>query len=160
ISSRHELQSARRVRWAISPPEGTWFQAIGDAGGPMVVSPDGSRLAFSALDAAGKTQLWVRSLDALQASPLQGTEGASWPFWSPAGRALGFFAHGQLKRIDVEGGPAINLCDVRVARGGTWGKDGSIVFARHVEGSLYRVAASGGAAVSVTQVDTSHQDTH
>ena len=58
--------------------------------------------------------MYIQSLDALKASALTGTEGASWPFWSPDSRSLGFFAHGQLKRIDAEGGSPIDICEARV----------------------------------------------
>ena len=157
---RPNPQFAHRARWIVAPPGTTSFQATGDSGGPVALSPDGRRFAFVAADANGKTQLWVQAVDALKATPLAGTEGAAWPFWSPDGRSIGFFAHGQLKRIDVDGGSALNLCDVRVARGGSWGADGTIVFAPHVNGGIYRIAASGGQPVAVTRVDVSQHDSH
>ncbi len=83
-----------RVRWVIGPPEQFSFHASGGGGGPVIVSPDGQRLAFVAVDANGKQQLWVRPLDALKAELLPGTEGASYPFWSPDSQSLGFFSNG------------------------------------------------------------------
>jgi eukaryotic-like serine/threonine-protein kinase len=147
---------SHRARWIVTPPNMTSFHAIGDSGGPVTVAPDGRRIAFVAADASGKTQLWLRDIDALKAEALPGTEGASWPFWSPDSHSLGFFSHGQLKRMEVTGGPAITLCTVRVARGGSWSPDGTIVFSPHVYGGLYRIPASGGQAVALEKVDPEH----
>ena len=72
--------------------------------------------------------LWVRSLDAGESRALPGTGGASFPFWSPDGRTIGFFANGKLKRIDVAGGTPLVLADAPNARGGTWSADGVILF--------------------------------
>lgn len=149
-----------RARWVIGPPEKSTFHANGVGGGPVVVSPDGQRLAFAAVDASGKQQLWVRPLDALKADPLPGTEGASYPFWSPDGHSLGFFSHGQLKRVGAEGGPVMPLCNVALTRGGTWSKQGVILFAPDYGGGLYRVPATGGNPTPVTQVDTSQHTSH
>src|SRR5262245_18642440 len=87
---------ARAIFSDILPPEKTQFNFGWEAGGPTL-SPDGTAVAFSAKDANGKTQLWIRSLDLLAARPLAGTEGGIFPFWSPQGRRLGFFADGKLK---------------------------------------------------------------
>ena len=156
--SRPTTPTATRMRWVLSPPEGTQFLATGDAPAPVAISPDGGRLAFVA-GASGKSQLYVQSLDALKATPLTGTEGASWPFWSPDSHSLGFFAHGQLRRIDADGGAPIAICEARVQRGGSWGADGVIVFTPETTTGLYRVSASGGQPVPVTTADPQH-DSH
>src|SRR3974390_3293594 len=85
------------VRSTILPPPGTTFRAEGNYAGPAVLAPDGTRMAFTARDDKGKTLLYVRALNSSEAKPLSGTDGASFPFWSPDGRALGFFAEGRLK---------------------------------------------------------------
>jgi hypothetical protein len=95
------------VRSFILPPEKTNFEFGGRRGARITVSPDGRRLAFVATTAEGGNLLWVRSLDALSAQPLAGTEGAAHPFWSPDSRFLGFFAQGKLKRIDAAGEPPL-----------------------------------------------------
>jgi len=143
----------RAVRAFILPPEKSSFNFTGNNAGPVAVSPDGRRLAFVATTAEGKNLLWVRSLDALAAQALAGTEGASYPFWSPEGRFIGFFAQGKLKKIDAAGGPALTLCDAPQGRGGTWNRNEVIVFAPNNTGMLYRVSASGGAPSAVTQLD-------
>jgi eukaryotic-like serine/threonine-protein kinase len=118
----------------------------------LAISPDGRRLAFAA-EEAGRQKLWIRLLDQTKAQPLEGTDGAVFPFWSPDGRSMGFFAEGKLKRIDVSGGPPQSLADAPVGLGGTWNSDGVIVFAPNALSPLYRVADSGGNPVAVTQLD-------
>jgi Tol biopolymer transport system component len=156
--SRPAAPAPVRMRWVISPPEGTRFLATGDAPAPVAISPDGRRIAFVA-GAPGKSQLYIQSLDALNAAALPGTEGASWPFWAPDSRSLGFFAHGQLRRIDADGGAAIDICEARVPRGASWGADGIIVFAPETTSGLFRVSASGGQPVPTTTPDQGH-DSH
>ena len=153
--SQPASQSSVRMRWVISPPEGTQFLATGDAPAPVAISPDGLRIAFVA-GTLGKAQMYMQSLDALKATPLTGTDGASWPFWSPDSRSLGFFAQGQLKRIDADGGAPIDLCEARVPRGASWGADGVILFAPESTGGLLRISASGGQAVPATNPDPVH----
>jgi serine/threonine protein kinase len=92
---------------SINPPENT-----GLVGGfPPALSPDGLRIVFAARGAEGEIQLWVRPLASPAAQPLSGTVGASFPFWSPDSRSIGFFADGKLKRIEVTGGPAVTLAE-------------------------------------------------
>jgi eukaryotic-like serine/threonine-protein kinase len=145
------------VRFTISPPKDTAF-----ASGP-VLSPDGRRLVLVASSRSeGRTSLWIRSLDAATVRPLAGTDGASLPFWSPDSRLIGFFAEGKLKKIDASGGPAETLCDAPNGRGGTWNREGVILFSPDVEAPIYRVPASGGTAVPVTRLgsDPSHRWPH
>ena len=96
--------------------------------------------------------LWVRALDTLAAQPLPGTEGAALPFWSPDRRSIAFFGQGKLKKIDVDGGPPQTLCDASNGRGGTWNRDGVIVFAPNATAALNRVSSAGGEAVAVTKL--------
>jgi serine/threonine protein kinase/Tol biopolymer transport system component len=147
-----ELQT---VRSSILAPENATFLFIGrPTAGPVTVSPDGQRLAFVAVR-DGKNLLWVRRLDSLTAQPLAGTEGVLQPFWSPDSRFLGFFAAGKLKKIDASGGAVLTICDAPMGRGGTWNRDGLIVFAPDITGAIFRVSAAGGAVSAVTkQADT------
>jgi serine/threonine protein kinase len=139
------------LRTTILPPPKTSFDFQLNHG-PMAVSPDGRRLVFAATSSDGNSQLWVRPLDSLAAQPLFGTEGASFPFWSPDSRFVAFFAGGKLKKIDASGGPPHTLADVPNARGGSWSPEGVIVFAALNTGlPLQRVSAAGG--VPATTVD-------
>ena len=93
------------VRFSISPPPGTTFNFGSSAPAPPALAPNGRLLVFGARDAAGKTLLWVRPLDGLFARAIPGTDGATYPFWSPDSTVVGFFARGKLMRIGVDGGP-------------------------------------------------------
>jgi hypothetical protein len=154
VYSRPAPQQAHAVRFALFLPENWSLAGTGavttGATAPVIISPDGQQIAFVAVNAEGKTLLWVRALDALAAQSLAGTEGASAPFWSPDSRTLGFFAGGKLKKIDVSGGPPITLCDAADNRGGTWNQDGLILFAPTNTSALQKVSASGGVPAPAT----------
>jgi Tol biopolymer transport system component/tRNA A-37 threonylcarbamoyl transferase component Bud32 len=125
----------------------------------MALSPDGTRIAFVA-NQNRVPLLWVRSLDAAESRALAGTEGASFPFWSPDGRSIGFFADTKLKRIDVEGGKPLVIADAPNGRGGTWNHDGVILFAPSVSGPLKRTSTRGGPVENATETGTSTGPDH
>jgi eukaryotic-like serine/threonine-protein kinase len=156
----HPAQTARSIRAVIDPPEKTTFNLTGDAAGPPVLSPDGSSIAFATTGADGKTALWVRPTNAVEARELPGADGATFPFWSPDGRSLGFFADGKLKTVDLEGGSTQIICDVPLGRGGAWGPDGVILFSPAPTASLMRVSANGGAPVPITKLDPALHTSH
>lgn len=148
------------IRTVIDPPEKTSFVLTGDSAGPPVLSPDGTTLAFSATGADGKTLLWVRPMNSLEARALPGTEGVTFPFWSPDGRSVGFFAGARLKTVDLNGGSVQVVCDVQVGRGAAWGPDGVILVSEAPSAPLSRVSASGGNPVPVTKIDPAHHTSH
>jgi Tol biopolymer transport system component len=156
----HPAQPAYSIRAVIDPPEKTTFNLTGDAAGPPVLSPDGLSIAFATTGADGKTALWVRPTNAVEARELPGTDGATFPFWSPDGRSLGFFAESKLKTVDLEGGSTQIICDVPLGRGGAWGADGVILFSPAPTASLMRVSASGGAPVPITKLDPALHTSH
>ena len=113
----------------------------------LALSADGLRLALVARGEDGRTALWVRSLDAPEMTMVAGSTDARYPFWSPDGRQLGFFAQNRLKVTDLLGGSARTLAETGPttdARGGSWSADGRIVYAPTFLGGLYAVAAAGG----------------
>jgi hypothetical protein len=110
----------------------------------IALSPDGSKLAFVATVAGLTPQLWVRPLDSTAAQPLAGSDDASFPFWSPDSRSLGFFAQAKLKIIDASGGAVQTLADAPQPRGGAWGADGTILYAPNPTSPLLRIPAAGG----------------
>ena len=120
----------------------------------LALSPDGRRVALVA-SSEGKTHVWLRAIDSLTAHPLAGTEDALNLFWSPDSRMIGFFAGGKLKRIEATGGPPQTLCEAADGRGGTWNRDGVIVFSPYAQTGLYRVSALGGVPVQITKIDAS-----
>jgi Tol biopolymer transport system component len=154
------VQSAQAIRTVIDPPVNVTVSLTGDFGGPPVLSPDGASVAFAATGTDGKIELWVRPMDALEAHKLPGTDGAIFPFWSPDGRSLAFFADSKLKMIDLNGGYVAVVCNAPFGRGGAWGPDGTIVFAPDTQTPLMRVSASGGTPVPVTQMDHSLHSSH
>jgi serine/threonine-protein kinase len=115
-------------------------------GAAAVLSPDGTVLAFIGQASDGRSQLYVRSLSQVQAKPLAGTDLARYPFFSPDGRWIGFFADGKLKKIATTGGAVVPLADVSDARGGTWAEDGTIAFVPGGKGgsNLQQVSSVGG----------------
>ncbi len=127
------------VRMSLLLPENSRVRAL-------AVSPDGQEIAMALLK-DGKDQIWIRALDSPEPSALAGTEGASDPFWSPDGRFIGFFADAKLKKIHRSGGPVQVLCDALAASGGTWNRNGDILFGGISE--VKRVSESGGEATEL-----------
>jgi serine/threonine protein kinase/Tol biopolymer transport system component len=127
----------------------------------LAVSPDGTRLVFSAGALGAQPSLWMRRLDGSQSEPIPGTEEAAFPFWSPDGQFLAFFADGKLKKVDLSGGPVVTICEAERAVGGTWGRDGTILFTPTPSSPLYRVPSSGGKPAPATKLDQKrHETTH
>jgi serine/threonine protein kinase len=134
-----------------------------------VISPDGARLAFSAIAGDGTAHIWVRRLDSLSTEMFPGTEGAFSPFWSPDSKSIGFFAEGKLKRLDLSGGAPQILCDAPGGLTGAWNRDGIILFGHLLTpggaspiangGPLYSLSAAGGETKPATEIDQSRQET-
>ena len=124
-----------------------------NVGTAAVLSPDGHMLAFAA-ESGGKSLLYVRRLDQLQATPLAGTDDAYGPFFSPDGEWIAFFAGNKLKKVSILGGAVVTLCDTPSGRGGFWSDDDTIVLQPNIGTSssgFVRVSASGGTPVQLTK---------
>jgi Tol biopolymer transport system component len=156
----HPTQSAPSIRTVINPPEKAHVNLTGDNAGPPVLSPDGSAIAFAASGADGKTTIWVRPANSLDARQLPETDSAIFPFWSFDSRSIAFFANGKLKTVDLSGGSAQIIADAPFGRGGAWGADGIIVYSASTQDRLYRVSTNGGTPAPVTTVDTSQHSSH
>jgi Tol biopolymer transport system component len=142
--------AATVLKFAVTQPENTSYP------GMPSVSPNGRYLTFSAVGPEGKRMLWLRPLDALHATVIQGSEGASAPFWSPDSQAIAFFAGKFLKKVKVSGGTPENICPAESSPGGgAWNKDGSILYAPSLSDGFYRVAAGGGKPQKVLKLDES-----
>jgi Tol biopolymer transport system component/predicted Ser/Thr protein kinase len=129
--------------------------------GFLALSPDGARLVFSANAVGAQPSLWVRRLDGAQAEPIPGTEEATFPFWSPDGQFLAFFADRKLKKVDLSGGPVVTVCEAERGLGGSWGRDGTILFAPTPSSPLFRVPSAGGKPAPVTKFNEKrHETTH
>jgi serine/threonine protein kinase/Tol biopolymer transport system component len=134
------------TRFQVPPPEQSVISMF-------KVSPNGRYVVIRTLS-EGRNRLWVRPLDSLQWQALQNTEDATYPFWSPDGANIGFFAQGKLKKIAVTGGPPQTLCDAPEARGGAWSVAGVVLFAPNIGGGLYEVSADGGVPEPATKITT------
>jgi eukaryotic-like serine/threonine-protein kinase len=132
--------------------------SLANPSGRFALSPDGRRLAVVASDATGRSMLWVRPLDAQVAQPLAGTEGASFPFWSPDSRFIAFLASGKLNKVDSAGGVPATLCDATLGATGAWSRDDVILFTPRGSAPLHRVSASGGQPSQVTTLDAAAGD--
>jgi eukaryotic-like serine/threonine-protein kinase len=141
--------SSPRVETAVVPPEGVFLDA---EGGGLAASPDGRRLAFVAHRGGGPRLVWIRDLGSASLRALPGSEGAALPFWSPDGKALGFFARRTLLRVSLDGGSPEVVAGDALEAGGAWAPDGSILYASGTSGAaLLRVPASGGTAVKLVE---------
>jgi len=149
--------AAPLVTTSLLPPPGIDYGFDVDQG-PPALSPDARRLAFIGLRRDGTQSLWVRELWLPAPRELADTAGASYPFWSPDGRRIGYFARGRLYTMDASGGTVRTVCDAAYPRGGTWGSGDVILFAQQWR-SIQRVPAGGGAVAEVTQLgkEASHR---
>jgi hypothetical protein len=151
------LPSAINV--AITLPRGAAAADPGRLLGPAVVAPDGSAIIISLKTTEG-TFLFIRRLDSNQLIRMEGTEDGSSPFWSPDSQHIGFFANSKLKRLPVVGGSATVLCDAPAARGGSWGRNGVIIFAVNQQ-ALFQIRDSSTEAKPLTQLDkTAGENSH
>ena len=140
-----------RFNWTLPPDTGL-------VSAPAV-SPDGRRIVWAAVSEAGFPQLYVRDLSSVESHALSGTTAARFPFWSPDGRSIGFFARGKLRKIASTGGPVTDIADAPDARGGTWSPAGVIVFQpNYRDAPLLRVSDQGGPTQPVTTVDLKLED--
>ncbi len=142
--------NARSARVSIALPEG---HELGSSHlNPIAISRDGARIAYVGLR-DGRNRIFVRALDALEATALEGTEGGDGPFFSPDGRWIGFFAGSKLRKIAVGGAALQELAEAPAHRGGDWGDDGYLYFAPTNIGGIWRVPEGGGTATEVTYVN-------
>jgi eukaryotic-like serine/threonine-protein kinase len=164
IARPRPVPGAAPVAFTVRPPSGGTFTPTESSveSAQLAISPDGRELAYVAAGANGISQIWIRAIGAVEAHPMGGTEGATYPFWSPDGRALGFFSGDELKRIERRGGPARALARAPNGRGGTWNAEGVILFAPNSNGVLRRISADGTGGADLTtlladRAETSHR---
>jgi eukaryotic-like serine/threonine-protein kinase len=149
---RGAAEPPRILKTELLPPENASF-------GDIAVSADGKWLAFTAATGS-RVQLWLRSLAGEEARPVESTDGASRPFWSPDSRFVGFFASGKLKKVELGGGLPVTLCQAPSGTGGTWNRDGVILFTVLGVPRILRVSASGGIPEVVLHTDPGQTDLH
>ena len=148
------------VHSSLLPPPDTAFDFNGDFSGPPVLSADGTQVAFCAHTAKERNSIWIQPLDSNVPRKLAGTEGATFPFWSPDGLSIGFFAEGKLKTIPVAGGPVSSIADAPNPRGGAWGADNTIVYSPDYRDPLWIVHTQQMDARRLTTLDQNLHSTH
>src|SRR5205823_4825857 len=142
--------SPRPMQFSIPLPPNTNTYRFDNLG--LAISPDGTRLVV-ALRAAGiGRQLYIRPLNSAQLTVLPDTRGAFLPFWSPDSKFIAFFADGKLKKVAAEGGPVQVICDAPSGRGGTWGRNGDILFAPTPYSAISIVSSGGGIPRALTKL--------
>jgi eukaryotic-like serine/threonine-protein kinase len=158
--SHNDHSEALTVEFKVPPPDGATAFAMDVA---VAVSQDGRQLALRGVGSDGKESLWVRSVDSSIARQLQNTAGAMGFFWSPDNRSIAFVSAGKLRKIDVRGGPAVDLYDFKalnVNSGGTWNRDGTILFGPAGFDPLYSIFPDGSHVEQITKVDSSRHEEH
>jgi hypothetical protein len=146
MSRRPQAQASGLLRFEMTPGNGLQMGMPAEA----TIAPEGRRIAFVCTDSLGTSQLSVRSLDALEARRLPGTEDARLPFWSADGQWVAFFAREALRKVRVDGGSPVVIAPAPDARGGVWLPNDDILFAPNRQGGLERVNAGGGRTEIVT----------
>ncbi len=126
-------------------------------GSALALSPDGSRLVY-VTSRGDTTQLYMRAMDSLEPTPVQGAEGGASPFFSSDSKSIGFFADAKLKKLSLPGGSAITLSDSPTPRGASWGSDDRIVFSPLTTVGLSSVSAAGTASEVLTQLDLEKEE--
>jgi hypothetical protein len=128
----------------------------------MALSRDGSLLVFvSPEENSAMPMLYLQRIGSSSVTLLPGTQGASYPFWSPDDAYVGFFANGKLQKIAIAGGTPQVLATALAGRGGSWGSKGVIIYTPDAEGSIQRINADGSGMVAVTQgIRTKEDETH
>lgn len=126
----------------------------------LAISPDGTQLVFSAVGPENHSKLWLRRLASLTPEAIPGTEDATFPFWSPDGENLGFFAGRALKRVNLADHSVRTLCAIGTGRGGTWSREGVILLSSGTLGPIYKVSAEGGVPAPVTTLHETHYTSH
>ena len=149
----------RSFRFAVAPPEKHTFPVLANTPSFLTISPDGTKLAFVVVDSAEHSMLWVRDLDSQSAQPIPGTDDAQAPFWSPDSRFIAFSDNSSLKKVPVSGGPVQTLASTQALGGGTWNRDGVILFSPSTLGAdIMRVSAAGGLPTPLIQLDPQHEN--
>ena len=127
----------------------------------LALSPDGSTLAYvSTEESSGLPVLYVQRVGSPDSRVLPGTEGASYPFWSPDGQYLAFFANGKLEKVALAGGAPQALTNVWAARSGTWSKNDVILYEPDSGSPLWRINSDGSGASQVTELLAPGEQSH
>jgi len=142
------------VKASILPPHRINFD--NGRGSNLTISPNGQFISFVGTDSLGKDKLWVRPVNSLTARALTNVTTNAYPFWSPDSKTIAYFDKGKLMKISLDAGTPLPICDAASGRGGSWSKNGTIVFSPAPRGGLFEVPASGGKLKEIIKPDTSN----
>jgi len=142
------------VKASILPPHRINFD--NGRGSNLTISPNGQFISFVGTDSLGKDKLWVRPVNSLTARALTNVTTDAYPFWSPDSKTIAYFDKGKLMKISLDAGTPLPICDAASGRGGSWSKNGTIVFSPAPRGGLFEVPASGGKLKEIIKPDTSN----
>jgi len=166
VIAGRRMSTAQTVRVSIPLPGASRLGSYNTAA--FDVDRSGSRIVYMGLT-FGSDGLWIRELSGLAARPINGTTGASNPFFSPDGRSIAFVStpigsasvvSGQLRVISVDGGSPVTLVKDSVGRhGGDWGEDGYIYFVRD-DGRIARIRADGGEVENLSRLESGSTARH
>ncbi len=142
-----------QIMATILPPPAVTYN--NQEGSNLAVSPNGKYVAFVGADSMGSVKLWLRPVNSMEAKPLASASISSYPFWSPDSKFIGYFLPGKLMKLSIDGGPPLMICDAQDGRGGTWNKNGTVMFSPDPAGGLYTVSAGGGTPELLVKTDSS-----
>ncbi len=142
------------MRFVHNLPPGYVIEDVEFIGSAVTLSPDGSKLVYTATDSGGVTKLYRRQIDQFESIQIPGTEGAGNPFFSPDGKWVGFFAGGTLKKVSLQGGAPTNICRAQIGYGACWGTDDTIIFSPTFTSELLKVSAAGGIPIPITSLNS------
>jgi len=153
---------SERIAFSIQPPPGSRFRFTIEEDGTRiaapVMSPDGQKIVFGVVDETGKRVLVVRDMDDETLHAVAGTTNGRFPFWSPGGTSIGFFADGKLRTMALAGGTSMALADSRNPRGADWSRNGTILYAPNPNSGIFAIPVTGGTPTQVTFPDTTLPD--
>ncbi len=144
----------QEVKATVLAPYGVSFDNA--VGSNLTISPDGEYISYVGTDTAGINKLWVRPINSLSARALTTATNTAYPFWSPDSKTIAYFDKNKLMKISIDAGTSLPICDVTSGRGGSWSKNGTIVFSPMPTGGLYTVPSSGGAPKQIIKPDTAN----
>ncbi len=158
ISRGNSDQQTITSATSILPPTNVDFTGNAADPGDFEISHDGKTIVFAGTDSTGKSQLWLRQLSSENAKPIPGTDGAYYPFWSYNDKFVAYFIPNKLMKIELSTGISTEICPAQDGRGGSFNKNGDIVFSPNSIGGLYQVSSNGGAPREIVKTDKNIQD--
>ena len=155
VFNRTEIE-VQEIKASVMPPQGINYDNT--VGSNLAISPDGKYIAFIGTDSTGASKLWVRPVNALTARPLVNATNSAYPFWSPDSKSIAYFDSGKLMKISLDAGTSLPVCEIVTGRGGSWSKNGTIIFSPDATGGIFKVPSSGGKPEEIIKNDTSNKN--